>query len=167
MEANIVGTITPGHPTSPSEPTSSSEADMVSNTSVFSTASPVLSPKAHLKSRLCFSPFLQGGTSRKGNVEPDPPVRLFQIQGNDKSNTKAVEVPAFASSLNSNDVFLLRAQAEHYLWYGKVGWLGQRSHQPSVHPPVSKAEQERSFLLKGPQRDCQPSPLSGLQLGSQ
>ncbi|XP_014642172.1 PREDICTED: advillin isoform X1 [Ceratotherium simum simum] len=61
----------------------------------------------------------EGGTSRKRNAEPDPPVRLFQIQGNDKSNTKAVEVPAFASSLNSNDVFLLRAQAEHYLWFGK------------------------------------------------
>uniref|UniRef100_A0A452RCQ9 Villin-1 n=1 Tax=Ursus americanus TaxID=9643 RepID=A0A452RCQ9_URSAM len=61
----------------------------------------------------------EGGTSRKGNAEPDPPVRLFQIQGNDKSNTKAVEVPALASSLNSNDVFLLRTQAAHYLWYGK------------------------------------------------
>ncbi|XP_021097050.1 advillin isoform X2 [Heterocephalus glaber] len=61
----------------------------------------------------------EGGTSRKGNAEPDPPVRLFQIQGNDKFNTKAVEVSAFASSLNSNDVFLLRTQAEHYLWYGK------------------------------------------------
>ncbi|XP_006909038.1 advillin isoform X1 [Pteropus alecto] len=61
----------------------------------------------------------EGGTSRKGNAEPDPPVRLFQIQGNDKSNTKAVEVPAFTSSLNSNDVFLLQTQTEHYLWYGK------------------------------------------------
>ncbi|XP_043744558.1 advillin isoform X3 [Cervus elaphus] len=61
----------------------------------------------------------EGGTSRKGNTEPDPPVRLFQIQGHDKSNTKAVEVPAFTSSLNSNDVFLLRTQAEHYLWFGK------------------------------------------------
>ncbi|XP_066865762.1 advillin isoform X4 [Kogia breviceps] len=62
---------------------------------------------------------VEGGTSRKGNAEPNPPVRLFQIQGNDKSNTKAVEVPAFTSSLNSNDVFLLRTQAEHYLWCGK------------------------------------------------
>ncbi|XP_058529638.1 advillin isoform X3 [Ochotona princeps] len=61
----------------------------------------------------------EGGTSRKGNAEPEPPVRLFQIRGNNKSNTKAVEVPAFASSLNSNDVFLLRTQAEHYLWCGK------------------------------------------------
>ncbi|XP_062058075.1 advillin [Lepus europaeus] len=61
----------------------------------------------------------EGGTSRKGNTEPDPPVRLFQIRGNNKSNTKAVEVPAFSSSLNSNDVFLLRSQAQHYLWCGK------------------------------------------------
>ncbi|KAM8982146.1 advillin isoform 3-T3 [Sarcophilus harrisii] len=61
----------------------------------------------------------QGGTSRKASAEPDPPVRLFQIQGHDETNTKAVEVPAFASSLNSNDVFLLRTQNEHYLWYGK------------------------------------------------
>ncbi|KAB1269942.1 Advillin [Camelus dromedarius] len=61
----------------------------------------------------------EGGTSRKGSAEPDPPVRLFQIHGYDKSNTKAVEVPAFTSSLNSNDVFLLRTQTEHYLWYGK------------------------------------------------
>uniref|UniRef100_A0A674I8M5 Advillin n=1 Tax=Terrapene triunguis TaxID=2587831 RepID=A0A674I8M5_9SAUR len=55
-----------------------------------------------------------------GSNEPEPPVRLFQIHGTDQSNTKAVEVPAFASSLNSNDVFLLRTQTEHYLWYGKV-----------------------------------------------
>ncbi|KAL6086337.1 hypothetical protein STEG23_000135, partial [Scotinomys teguina] len=61
----------------------------------------------------------EGGTSRKGDAQPDPPVRLFQIQGNDKSSTKAVEVSAFTSSLNSNDVFLLQTQTEHYLWYGK------------------------------------------------
>lgn len=61
----------------------------------------------------------EGGTSRKGGSESEPPVRLFQIRGTDSSNTKAVEVPAFAASLNSNDVFLLKAQTEHYLWYGK------------------------------------------------
>ncbi|XP_066469584.1 advillin [Tiliqua scincoides] len=61
----------------------------------------------------------EGGTSRKGGSELEPPVRLFQIRGTDSSNTKAVEVPAFAASLNSNDVFLLKAQTAHYLWYGK------------------------------------------------
>nr|XP_056709424.1 advillin [Euleptes europaea] len=61
----------------------------------------------------------EGGTSRRGSSEPEPPVRLFQIHGTDSSNTKAVEVPAFAASLNSNDVFLLKMQTDHYLWYGK------------------------------------------------
>nr|XP_028577335.1 advillin [Podarcis muralis]XP_028577336.1 advillin [Podarcis muralis] len=63
--------------------------------------------------------FFEGGTSRKVKSEAEPPVRLFQIRGTDSSNTKAVEVPSVAASLNSNDVFLLKTQADHYLWYGK------------------------------------------------
>uniref|UniRef100_A0A674IA68 Advillin n=1 Tax=Terrapene triunguis TaxID=2587831 RepID=A0A674IA68_9SAUR len=74
----------------------------------------------------------EGGTSRTSSNEPEPPVRLFQIHGTDQSNTKAVEVPAFASSLNSNDVFLLRTQTEHYLWYGKV-----RGSHRAANPPAS------------------------------
>uniref|UniRef100_A0A3B3CSJ0 Advillin n=1 Tax=Oryzias melastigma TaxID=30732 RepID=A0A3B3CSJ0_ORYME len=62
----------------------------------------------------------EGGTSRKGSSEPEPPVRLFQVHGSDLSNTKTIEVPALASSLNSSDVFLLRSQTEIYLWCGKV-----------------------------------------------
>ncbi|KAE8626724.1 hypothetical protein XENTR_v10006726 [Xenopus tropicalis] len=61
----------------------------------------------------------EGGTSRKGNKEPERLVRLFQVNGSEPSNTKAVEVPTFGSSLNSNDVFLLKTQSESYLWYGK------------------------------------------------
>ncbi|XP_020640277.3 advillin [Pogona vitticeps] len=61
----------------------------------------------------------EGGTSRKGGQEEESPVRLFQIRGMDGTNTKAMEVPASASSLNSNDVFLLKTQGDHYLWYGK------------------------------------------------
>lgn len=79
-----------------------------------------------------------------------------------------MEVPAFTSSLNSNDVFLLRTQAEHYLWYGKVGWLAQWSYQPlraqrCTNPPVSKGKgtkewagavlKKRSLFLKDLQRD--------------
>uniref|UniRef100_A0A8C4YG23 Advillin n=1 Tax=Gopherus evgoodei TaxID=1825980 RepID=A0A8C4YG23_9SAUR len=80
----------------------------------------------------------EGGTSRKSSNEPEPPVRLFQIHGTDQSNTKAVEVPAFASSLNSNDVFLLRTQTEHYLWYGKVrGGLAPAGQPAGSEPPAS------------------------------
>jgi len=66
-------------------------------------------------------PSLQGGTSRKGGSDPEPPVRLFQVHGSDPCTTKAIEVSAFASSLNSNDVFLLKSQSGMFLWCGKVG----------------------------------------------
>ncbi|MBN3303444.1 AVIL protein, partial [Amia calva] len=33
----------------------------------------------------------EGGTSRVGNTDPEPPVRLFQVRGTDPCNTKAVE----------------------------------------------------------------------------
>lgn len=64
--------------------------------------------------------FCQGGTSRKESSEPEPPIRLFQVHGSDPSNTKTIEVPALAPSLNSNDVFLLKSQSGIYLWCGKV-----------------------------------------------
>uniref|UniRef100_A0A4W5LRZ0 Advillin n=1 Tax=Hucho hucho TaxID=62062 RepID=A0A4W5LRZ0_9TELE len=61
----------------------------------------------------------EGGTSRKSVSDPEPPVRLFQVRGSDAYNTKAIEVPALAASLNSNDVFLLRSQSGIHLWCGK------------------------------------------------
>ncbi|KAM4581996.1 advillin [Fundulus diaphanus] len=61
----------------------------------------------------------EGGTSRSGCSDPEPPVRLFQVRGSDQLNTKTIEVPALASSLNSNDVFLLKSQVGIYLWCGK------------------------------------------------
>lgn len=63
---------------------------------------------------------LQGGTSRANDMEPVPPTRLFQVRGTSTNNTKAFEVPAQATSLNSNDVFILKTQSCCYLWYGKV-----------------------------------------------
>lgn len=66
------------------------------------------------------SVFLQGGTSRAQKSTPEPVIRLFQVRGTDETNTKATEVPARASSLNSNDVFLLTTSQVCYLWCGKV-----------------------------------------------
>lgn len=49
-----------------------------------------------------------------------PSTRLFQVQGTSANNTKAFEVQPRASSLNSNDVFILKTQSCCYLWCGKV-----------------------------------------------
>ncbi|KAK3515554.1 hypothetical protein QTP70_024384 [Hemibagrus guttatus] len=62
----------------------------------------------------------EGGTGKPGVVNPDPGARLFQVKGTDEMNTKATEVPTRASSLNSNDVFLLKTKDVTYMWYGKA-----------------------------------------------
>ncbi|XP_032801853.1 villin-1 [Petromyzon marinus] len=65
----------------------------------------------------------EGGTSRAGGNDiggaAPPTTRLFQVRGTDEFNTKAVEVPARASALNSNDVFVLNAEVACFLWCGK------------------------------------------------
>ncbi|XP_060766257.1 advillin [Neoarius graeffei] len=61
----------------------------------------------------------EGGTSREAETEEAPSVHFFQVSGTELSNTKAIEVPAVAASLNSNDVFLLKSPSTVFLWYGK------------------------------------------------
>ncbi|KAK1164161.1 gelsolin-like [Acipenser oxyrinchus oxyrinchus] len=59
-----------------------------------------------------------GGTSRKGGQSSAAPVRLFHIRQSSTKATRAVEVAACASSLNTNDVFVLKAPDAMYLWKG-------------------------------------------------
>ncbi|KAM4740369.1 advillin [Anableps anableps] len=77
-----------------------------------------------------------GGTSRSGSSDPEPPVRLFQVRGSDQSNTKTIEVPALATSLNSNDVFLLKSQTGIYLWCGKGSSGDERAMAKEVSSVV-------------------------------
>uniref|UniRef100_A0A3B3E1C3 Advillin n=1 Tax=Oryzias melastigma TaxID=30732 RepID=A0A3B3E1C3_ORYME len=86
----------------------------------------------------------EGGTSRKGSSEPEPPVRLFQVHGSDLSNTKTIEVPALASSLNSSDVFLLRSQTEIYLWCGKGSSGDERAMAKEVSSVICLDTQRSS-----------------------
>uniref|UniRef100_A0A3B3CTV5 Advillin n=1 Tax=Oryzias melastigma TaxID=30732 RepID=A0A3B3CTV5_ORYME len=87
---------------------------------------------------------VRGGTSRKGSSEPEPPVRLFQVHGSDLSNTKTIEVPALASSLNSSDVFLLRSQTEIYLWCGKGSSGDERAMAKEVSSVICLDTQRSS-----------------------
>ena len=48
-------------------------------------------------------------------------TRLFHVRGTNEFDTRAVQVEEKASSLNSNDCFVLETPAETYIWYGKVG----------------------------------------------
>lgn len=60
------------------------------------------------------------GTSRKGGQVPPSAVRLFQIRRNLSFITRIVEVEADSSSLNSNDVFVLKLKNNSgYQWIGR------------------------------------------------
>ncbi|MEQ2235386.1 hypothetical protein ILYODFUR_001840, partial [Ilyodon furcidens] len=61
----------------------------------------------------------EGGTGRPGAVSPKTSSNLFQVRGTSEFNTKVIEVPARASCLSSNDVFMLKTSQKCYLWYGK------------------------------------------------
>ncbi|NXD37111.1 VILI protein, partial [Copsychus sechellarum] len=81
-----------------------------------------------------------GGTSREGSAEPTPSTRLFQVHGTNEYNTKAFEVPVRASSLNSNDVFVLKTPSCCYLWYGKGCSGDEREMAKTVADIISKME---------------------------
>uniref|UniRef100_A0A8C3I2K8 Villin like n=2 Tax=Chrysemys picta bellii TaxID=8478 RepID=A0A8C3I2K8_CHRPI len=89
----------------------------------------------------------EGGTSRTQNNEPEPVVRLFQVRGTDEINTKTIEVPARASSLNSNDVFLLTTNQVCYLWCGKGCSGDEREMAKIVANIVSK--RDKQTVLEG------------------
>uniref|UniRef100_A0A7M4E4R1 Villin like n=1 Tax=Crocodylus porosus TaxID=8502 RepID=A0A7M4E4R1_CROPO len=89
----------------------------------------------------------EGGTSRGRQSEPEPTIRLFQVRGTDEFNTKTIEVPARASSLNSNDVFLLKTTQVCYLWCGKGCSGDEREMAKTVADIISR--HDKQTILEG------------------
>ncbi|XP_061569837.1 villin-1 [Cololabis saira] len=89
----------------------------------------------------------EGGTGRPGVVNPESSSRLFQVRGTCEFNTKATEVQATASFLNSNDVFLLKTSKVCYLWYGK----GCSGDERVMAKEVSDAlfRQDKQVVMEG------------------
>ncbi|KAF7644207.1 hypothetical protein LDENG_00226000 [Lucifuga dentata] len=76
---------------------------------------------AHLMSLFGGQPMVvyKGGTSREGVQSEVEDIRLFQVRANPAGDTRAVEVECSASSLNSNDVFLLMSSSGSWTWKGR------------------------------------------------
>ncbi|XP_036381933.1 gelsolin-like isoform X2 [Megalops cyprinoides] len=61
----------------------------------------------------------KNGTSRERGQAPPAETRLFQMRANSAGSTRAMEVDAVASNLNSNDAFVLVTPAACFLWAGQ------------------------------------------------
>ena len=59
------------------------------------------------------------GRLGKKTYEADS-ISLFQVHGTNDYNLRAIQVPEKASSLNSNDCYVLECQSQTFIWYGKV-----------------------------------------------
>ncbi|CDQ57862.1 unnamed protein product [Oncorhynchus mykiss] len=82
------------------------------------------------------------GSSRVNSKHVQPAVRLFHIHGTNEFNTRAIEVPARSSSLNSNDVFVLSTDTCCYLWYGKGCSGDEREMGKSLADIISRREKQ-------------------------
>ncbi|MBN3299062.1 VILI protein, partial [Amia calva] len=89
----------------------------------------------------------EGGTGRGAVASPTPGPRLFQIRGSNEFNTKAIEVAARASSLNTNDVFVLKTDLMCYLWFGKGCSGDEREMSKSVADILSR--QDKHTVMEG------------------
>ncbi|XP_048651505.1 villin-like protein isoform X2 [Marmota marmota marmota] len=84
----------------------------------------------------------QGSTGHYGKGQPASVPRLFHVQGTDGYDTRTMEVPARASSLNSSEVFLLVTAGVCYLWFGKGCNGDQRETARTVVTVISGNDKE-------------------------
>ncbi|XP_038646094.1 villin-1 [Scyliorhinus canicula] len=87
----------------------------------------------------------EGTSSSADNVEPEPPVRFFQVRGKNDYTTKTFEVPARSASLNSNDVFVLKTSDCCFLWYGKGCSGDEREVAKRVADTISKRDKQNVY----------------------
>ncbi|XP_050394121.1 villin-1 [Patella vulgata] len=59
---------------------------------------------------------LMGGIN---NDVEDTNIKMYHIRGTNDVNTRAIQVPCRAASLNSNDVFIVQSDSSVFLWLGK------------------------------------------------
>ncbi|KAL2081533.1 hypothetical protein ACEWY4_023386 [Coilia grayii] len=80
------------------------------------------------------------GSSRGDSAENQSSVRLFHVHGTNEFNTRAIEVPPRSSSLNSNDVFVLKTENCCYMWCGKGCSGDERELGKSLADIISRRE---------------------------
>lgn len=74
-------------------------------------------------------------------------VRLFQVRGTSELNTRAIQVPSKAGSLNSGDMFILETGKSLFLWNGSGSSGDERELAKAISKHISK--REYSLVVEG------------------
>ena len=86
-------------------------------------------------------------------------TRLFQVRGTTALNTRAIQVPERAASLNSGDVFILETPAKVWLWSGKGATGDERETAKGIARTVAPREYE--IVVEGSEVEAFWSALGG------
>jgi len=86
--------------------------------------------------------------------------RLYHVKGTSQLNTKAVEVDCKASSLNSNDCFVLVTPKNAVTWFGKFATGDERTVAKSVADTLMTPSKVEA-VFEGKEKDDFWGPLGG------
>jgi villin 1/advillin len=87
-------------------------------------------------------------------------VSLFHVRGTNELNTRAVQVPEAASSLNSGDVFVLLTPKTMFVWQGKGSNDDERKAGQNV-AKILQAKRSVAVVEEGKESADFWSPLGG------
>jgi len=87
-------------------------------------------------------------------------VSLFHVRGTNSINTRAIQVPEKASSLNSGDVFVLLTPNTMYVWEGKAANENERECGQSI-AKLLQGKRSLKTVKEGSEDNGFWSPLGG------
>lgn len=81
-------------------------------------------------------------------------ISLFQVRGVSADSIVAVQVPELATSLNSNDVFVLETPKTQFMWIGRGSSAEEQSYAERISAALSKRTRATFTVEEGDEDDA-------------
>ncbi|XP_061189061.1 advillin-like isoform X1 [Saccostrea echinata] len=98
------------------------------------------------------------GGQQNNNADGPGDSYMLQVRGTNQLNTKAVQVEMDASSLNTNDVFVIFTKTQVFIWCGKGSTGDEREMAKKV---TSRSPREPVMVFEGQEKDTFWNVLGG------
>ena len=91
----------------------------------------------------------KGATSVNEAEEQGGTVHLYKVRGTNEWNVRCIQVDLSATSLNSNDAFILVTQRGSYVWCGKRASGDEREYAKSATQMISESAKRYELVMEG------------------